>query len=297
MGDAFTKEKSDFKSRRKRCSGWLYRPEGISRPPVVVMAHGFGAEADFGLPAFAERFVQRGMAAFLFDYRTFGESEGEPRNLINPWCHVKDWKEALAHVRSLPGINADKLAVFGSSYSGGHVITLAAQDPNIKAVVAQVPFVDGLTSTVRTGIGHAAQGIVAGTRDFIRAATFRKPYYVPIAGPPDRFAVLNTPESEQGYLSLIPEGSDWKNEAPARAMIELFFYRPLGKASKVMCPALLIPGERDSLISPKAVAKAASKMRNVCMELIDSGHFDVYSGAMFEKVVEIEGDFLERHLK
>jgi pimeloyl-ACP methyl ester carboxylesterase len=294
---SFTKEKSDFKSRGARCSGWLYRPEGKSRPAIVVMAHGFGAEAAFALPAFAERFASQGLAVYLFDYRTFGASEGEPRYLINPWRQIEDWKAALAHVRSLPDINADKLAVFGSSYSGGHVIRLAAQDPNIKAMVAQVPFVDGITSTIRTGIIHAAQGLLAGSRDLVRMLTLRKPYYVPIAGSPETFAVLNAPECEEGYFALIPEGSDWKNETPARAMIQLFLYRPTAKASKVMCPALIIPGRRDSLISPKAVEKAASRMREASLVKIDAGHFDVYSGALFEKVVGIEADFLVSRLQ
>lgn len=294
---SFTKEKSDFQSQGARCSGWLYRPEGTNRPAIVVMAHGFGAEADFGLPAFAERFAGRGLAVYLFDYRTFGASEGDPRYLINPRRQIRDWKAALAHVRSLPEINADRIAVFGSSYGGGHVISLAAQDPNIKAVVAQVPFVDGITSTIRTGTKHAVQGILAGSRDLSRVLTLRKPYYVPIAGPPDVFAVLNTPDCEEGYLALVPEGSDWKNETPARAMIQLFLYRPTAKASKVMCPALIIPGQRDSLISPKAVEKAASRMREASLVQIDAGHFDVYSGALFEKVVEMEADFLVSHLQ
>ncbi len=295
--DSFTKEKSDFKSQGAKCSGWLYRPEGKSRPAIVVMAHGFGAEADCGLPVFAERFAGRGLAVYLFDYRTFGGSEGKPRYLINPWRQIEDWKAALAHVRSLPDINVNKLAAFGSSYSGGHVISLAAQDPNIKAVVAQIPFVDGITSTIRTGIKHAVQGILAGARDLSRMLTLRKPYYVPIAGSPDVFAVLNTPECEEGYLGLVPEGSNWKNETPARAMIQLFLYRPIAKADKVMCPALIIPGQRDSLISPKAVEKAASRMREASLVKVDAGHFDVYSGALFEKVVEMEADFLVSHLQ
>lgn len=120
----FTREDLDFESGGVRCSAWLYRPAGIARPPVVVMAHGFGAERSFGLPAFAERFASRGLAVFVFDYRGFGASEGEPRYLINPWRHIRDWRAALSHVRSLPGLDADRLGIWGSSYSGGHVIRL-----------------------------------------------------------------------------------------------------------------------------------------------------------------------------
>ena len=94
---------------------------------MVIMAHGFGAERTFGLPAYAERFLQRGMAAFLFDYRNFGDSDGEPRNLVSNHRHIKDWEAAVAHVRGLPDIDTEKIALWGSSYSGGHVIVTAGE--------------------------------------------------------------------------------------------------------------------------------------------------------------------------
>ncbi|MHB8781016.1 MAG: alpha/beta hydrolase [Candidatus Geothermincolia bacterium] len=91
---------SDFISAGTRCEGWLFLPQGVAKPPVVVMAHGFAAEKIFGMTPFARAFLQRGIATFLFDYRNFGGSDGEPRNLVNPWRHLRDWREALRHVRS-----------------------------------------------------------------------------------------------------------------------------------------------------------------------------------------------------
>ena len=134
----------DFVSRGSRCAAWLYLPRAVARPPVVIMAHGFGAERTFGLEPFAERFAQAGLATFLFDYRCFGDSEGEPRNWISPRRHLQDWEAALAHVKSLATIDPSRIALWGTSFSGGHVIVLAARHPEISAVVAQVPFADGL---------------------------------------------------------------------------------------------------------------------------------------------------------
>jgi len=270
---------------------------GVSKPPIVIMAHGFAAERTFRLPAFAERFTERGIAVFLFDYRNFGSSDGEPRNLVNPWRHLQDWEAAIAHVRALPQVSSDKIALWGSSFSGGHVIMAAARDPQITAIIAQVPFVDGISTAFKTGLRHAVQGSIASLRDVIRIITFRAPYYIPVVGAPDTFAVMNTPESMPGYLALVPENSSWKNECPARALLTLLFYRPIALAKRVKCPALLVMAEKDSLTSPKAVERTASKMSKATLFRLPVGHFDVYVGETFERVVKMEADFLEKYLK
>ena len=126
--------------------------------------------------------------------------------------------------------------------------------------------------------------------------TLREPYYVPVVADPHVFGILNTPESKPGYMAIVPEDSDWPNECPARAVLELLFYRPISRAREVRCPALVIMGERDSLIYPPAVERAASRMREVTLIHMDIGHFDVYLGECFEKVVAVQEDFLARHL-
>jgi len=292
----YTREDHDFTSLGTRCAAWLYRPDGVAEPPVVVMAHGFGAQRDFGLPAYAERFAQRGMAVFLFDYRNFGASDGEPRNLVSNSRHLRDWEAALAFVRGLPGIDAERIGLWGSSFSGGHVIVTASRDAGVSAIVSQVPFVDGITTAFRTGMKHAAQATVAGVRDVVRMITTSDPYYVPIVSDPDVFGLMNSPESKPGYMAIVPEDAEWTNECPARAVLELLFYRPIAHARGVRCPALVMMGEKDSLIHPKAVEKTASRMREVTLIHLPVGHFDVYVGDLFEKVVEIQADFLWRHL-
>jgi len=293
---SYVREDLDFQSLGTRCAAWLYRPDGEAKPPIVVMAHGFGAERDFGLPAYAERFVRRGMAVFLFDYRNFGASDGEPRNLVSNSRHLRDWEAALACVRSLPGIDTERIGLWGSSFSGGHVIVTASRDAGVSAIVSQVPFVDGITTVYWTGIKHAAQATVAGIRDVVRMITASDPYYVPIVSDPGVFGLMNSPESKPGYMAIVPEDSEWTNECPARAVIELLFYRPMAHARGVKCPALVMMGEKDSLIYPKAVEKTASRMREVTLIHLPVGHFDVYVGDLFEKVVEIQADFLSQHL-
>jgi uncharacterized protein len=293
----FTKQRSDFTSQKLSCAGDLYLPENIKTPPVVVMAHGFAAERGFGLPAYAERFASEGMAVYLFDYRCFGDSEGEPRNLVDPTRHLQDWKAALDHVRSLQNINPDKIALWGSSFSGGHVIVTAAKDPRISAIISQVPFVDAISTTKKMGVKYLMQATPHALRDMIRALTFQSPHYVKVIGMPDEFAVMNTPESYPGYSALIPKDSTWENRCPARILLRFAAYRPISVADRVQCPALIMMGEKDSLIDAGAVEKTANKMPRSTLIRYPFGHFDIYTGKALADALEKQTEFLKTHLQ
>ena len=108
---------------------------------------------------------------------------------------------------------------------------------------------------------------------------------------------MNTPEAKPGYLALVPDDSNWKNEVPARAGITMAMYWPTIFATRIKCPVLVIAGETDTVVPCSAALKAARKIENVEVETMPVGHFDVYVGEWFERAVEIEGDFLERHLR
>ena len=287
---------SNFTIKGANCAGWLYLPEGVERPPVVVMAHGLGAQRDFGLSVFAEKFVEVGIAAFVFDYRNFGDSEGEPRNLISPSRHLADWKAAISHVRQLGDVDAEKVALWGTSFSGGHVLATAASVPGITAVVSQVPFVDGISTTMLFDLKYQLTGMFHAVRDIFRLMTFRRPHCVPIVADPGEFALMNTPESRPGYMALVPGNSKWKNEAPARILITLPSYRPISHASKIPCPVFIAYAEKDSLIDPKAVEKTAKKIKHSEIVSLPVGHFDPYSGETFDKLIEMERGFLKKHL-
>ena len=124
------------------CAAWLYLPVGIASPPVVIMAHGFAGTRDVALPYFAERFARAGLAAFVFDYRYFGASGGSPRQLVDPWSQLEDWRAALAQVRRMDGVDHSRVGLWGSSLGGGHVMVIAAEEQSLRAVVAQAPLID-----------------------------------------------------------------------------------------------------------------------------------------------------------
>ena len=114
------------------------------------MAHGFSGVREQRLDAYAERFAAAGLAVLVFDYRHFGASQGEPRQLLSIAPPARaDWRAAVAHARYLLEVDPKRVAVWGTSFSGGHVVAVAAADPAIAAVVSQAPFTDGLSAIAR----------------------------------------------------------------------------------------------------------------------------------------------------
>ena len=280
----FRREDSSFRSQGTLCRGTLYLPDGETRPPVVVMAHGFAAERAFRLPAYAERFARSGLAVFLFDYRNFGESEGEPRNWVSPSRHVQDWLCAIEHVRSLPGTPFRSIGLWGTSLSGAHVIVAAAKDGGVSAVSSQIPFAEDLPHMGRSlGVKYMARALVAGLRDLVGGAVFRNPYRIPVVGDPETFAVMNRPDSMPGYLALVPESSSWENTCPARVLLSVMTYRPGAFAHRVSCPTLIVLAEGDSLISAAAVERMASRIPDAEVVRLPIGHFDPYWGDPSER--------------
>jgi pimeloyl-ACP methyl ester carboxylesterase len=286
----------DFISQGLKCSGWLCLPDGVSQPPVVVMAHGFSGLKEWLLD-YTAKFLQRGIAVYLFDYRCWNGSEGEPRQWTSVSGQLRDWQEAIAHVRSLEEVKGSKLAIWGSSYSGGYVVKLAARDPQISAIIAQVPAVDAWASIGCIPLKNALKVVKASLKDGVRWLLGRSPYYIPVyAEPWEDLAVLQSPGITKLFGGIIPPWSDWRNEVAARSMLETLGYRPVLSAHKVGCPALFIASRQDAFISYKSVEKTASRMARAELVTVDMDHFEVYTGEPLERLSSMMADFLEKHL-
>jgi pimeloyl-ACP methyl ester carboxylesterase len=283
-----------FDSGGARCAAWLYAPPGASA--CVVLAHGWTGVREQRLDAYAERFSDAGLAALVFDYRHFGASEGEPRSLLDIQRQLADWRAAVAYARTRPGVGWERIALWGSSFSGGHVIETAAADGRIAAVIAQVPFVDGLANLARLGKAHALKLTAEGVRDQLGALLGRAPHMLASVGPPGSTAVMNSPDAEPGFLALNPDGLAWPNEAAARVALRVGAYRPIRKAARVRCPILFAVADDDVVTPPDLAVKAAALAPQAEVLHYPGGHFDPYVGELFERVVADQTEFLLRHL-
>ena len=287
----------DFDSQGTKCTAWLYQPESVGSAPCVVMAHGFSAVREQRLDAYAERFSQAGIAVLLFDYRYFGASGGEPRQLLSIPRQLHDWEAAISVARALPGIDSTRIALFGSSFSGGHVQTLAARHSTLAAAIAQVPLCDGLRNLPALGLSRVMRLTMAGFRDLVGALVGLEPYRVPAVGAPGTLAALATPDAVPGFANMTPPDSTWRNEVCARIFLSAGTYRPGLSASRICCPILYTIGEQD-LVTPASLAHAAARRApRAEVRSYPCGHFDVYVGSLWEKVVADQTEFLVRHLK
>jgi pimeloyl-ACP methyl ester carboxylesterase len=142
--DNYTRTTHQLPCQSVKCTGWLYTPKaaaaGSSRPPVIVMGHGLGGDKSH-LHLYAVQFVNNGFAVLSFDYRFWGDSEGEPRRWIAPPKQIEDWLAAVKFVQTdlSSSVDTSRISLWGTSFGGGHVVTIAAKLGNqVKAVVSQV---------------------------------------------------------------------------------------------------------------------------------------------------------------
>lgn len=285
-----------FSSGGTDCAAWLYRPDREGRLPLVVMAHGFSGTRELRLDAYAERFAAAGLGVLLFDYRHFGASGGEPRQLLDIAKQHADYDAAIAYGRGLDWVDPDRVALFGSSFSGGHVLAIAAQDGRIAAVVSQCPFTDGLATLPKLGVANIARMTLAGLRDQVGALVGRTPRYIPAVGPPGSFAVMTTPDAEPGITALIPSETRWENRVAARIALRVASYRPGRAAAKLTCPVLFCLCDNDSLAPADTAAKYAAAAPRSEVRRYPIGHFEIYVDPTWQDAVAVQSEFLVGNL-
>jgi pimeloyl-ACP methyl ester carboxylesterase len=133
----------EFKSCGATTRAHLYMPEGAGPFPIVVMAGGWCYVKELVQPEYAKVFAGAGIAALVFDYRNFGDSDGDIRQHLDPWAQIEDYRNAISYAETLPGIAKDRIGIWGISYSGGHVLVVGATDPRVRCIVSNIPVVDG----------------------------------------------------------------------------------------------------------------------------------------------------------
>ena len=283
-----------FPSGDATCAAWLYTPKtpATGKRPIIVMAHGLGGVKEMRLDAFAERFTAAGYACVVFDYRHFGASAGEPRQLLDIDRQLEDWRSAIAYAHTLDGVDPDRVVVWGTSFGGGHVIVTAAQDKRLAAAIAQCPFTDGFASSFAIPPSTSAKVTALAVRDQIGALLGRDPVMVPTYGPPGSTALMTSPDSVAGIQNLLPPDAEIERDVAARFALQIVRHFPGRRARNVTCPIFFAICEQDAVAPPGPTRKYAAQAPRGEIKLYDTGHFDIYVGDDFERVVADQLEFL-----
>ena len=263
-------------SHGEQLAAYLYRPAAPGRVPCIVMAHGFSGTRDEALPGYAEAFCDAGYAVVVFDYRYFGASSGQPRQLLDIGRQQDDYRAVIAWARHADGIDPDRIVLWGSSFSGGHVIEVAATDPRIAAVIAQAPYTDSVPVIRRMPPRNLVRAVAAAVRDQAGAALGRKPTLIPAAGPPGTFAAMTEPEALSGFAAMVPPESLWRNEIAARVMFRMPLFRPVKIADRLTMPVLFCVCDADVTTPPESTLKAAGRAPRGELRRYPYGHFAIY---------------------
>lgn len=263
--------------------GWHYLPDTGTGPfPTVVMAHGYSAVKEMYLDSFAEVFARAGLASIVYDHRNFGASDGEPRQEIDPILQIRGYRDAITYAQSLPQTDAQRIGVWGSSYSGAHALVVAAQDRRVKAVVSQVPLISGHDNARRLIRADYIAGFQALCEEDRRQ---RYAGHVPAMSPvvaedPAAPSALPTADSWAWFTKTHQDRApSWKNEVTLRS-IEMFLdYEPGAHIAHISpTPLLMIVGLTDHLTAAdQALAAYERALEPKRLLTLKGGHFDAYT--------------------
>ncbi|MBH0779977.1 alpha/beta hydrolase [Nocardia bovistercoris] len=282
-----------FTSGGQQCAAWLYPPDGVPKPrPLVVMGHGMGGTREMGLDRYARRFAAAGMAVLVFDYRHFGASQGTPRQLLHIARQREDWRNAIAFARTLRGIDKTRIALWGTSFGGGHVLSIAPEDDYIAAVVAQVPFTSGWASGMAKGPLSFTKVATIATTDVLFGPLRRKPVRIKLAGRKRAAALMSAADVPEGYGRLAEESASWEPKVAARVAFPALFDAPGRRAKALKMPVFYAIAEHDSIAPPRPTLKAAARTKHAVVKRYPVGHFDLYFDDVFEQAVYDQTEFL-----
>ncbi|WP_186300318.1 alpha/beta hydrolase [Denitromonas ohlonensis] len=295
----------DFQSEGATLRGVLITPDDHSgKYPVVVMAHGTSATIQMVAIEYARAFAQAGIAALIYDHRSFGRSGGEPRSEINPWVQCRGYVSAIDFALELPQVNPSKLALWGDSYTGGQVMVVSACDARAKVIVAQCPVLGPSAPSSPPSIEAMQQirstlqtGNVQGTPD-----TTTGP--LPVVSP-----------SQLAYPSLLAPiqafrwfldyggrpGSGWINEAKRVLPPTPVLYSPFLCAPYVQAKVLFMVAPEDEMVHANySVAQQAYELIPTEKRWYDirGGHFGLlyHPGELFNEAIDVQVHYLRAAL-
>ena len=281
-------------------SAWLYLPQSGDAPrPAISMAHGFAGSRWHGLPRFAEAFAAAGFVVLLHDHRTFGLSGGEPRQDVDPWRQIEDWRRALSYLEAQPQVDARRIGIWGTSYAGGHVLVLGATDDRVACVVSQVPTISGYQQGLRRVTPDAVAALETAFSEDERAQARGKPPRVQaiVSADPATPAAYRGEDAIAFYLQPVSNEAHWENTVTMRSSRWARMYEPGAWVSRIgPKPLLMVLGTHDPLtltdLGLEAYERAHEPKKLV---MIPGGHFAPYLSG-FEISSKAAADWFKQHL-
>ena len=259
--------------------GWLFVPEGPGWHPAITMAHGYAGVREHGLERFARVFAEAGFVVLVHDHRGFGASDGEPRNDVDPWRQIADWRQAISYLEIHPAVDPDRIGLWGTSYAGGHAIVLGATDRRLRAVVAQVPTISGYQQSLRRvppdQVAALEASFIADDRRQFRGEP--PATQAVVSADPDVPASYRSQDAIAFYTQPVPDGV-WDNVVTVRSTRAARMYEPGMWLSRVSpTPLLMIVGLSDAItLADVALGAYERAPQPKKLVVIAGGHFDPY---------------------
>ncbi|MFI6946573.1 alpha/beta hydrolase [Streptomyces sp. NPDC050422] len=298
MDTSVIREKVRFAVGGTYCAAWHYPG---TNGGCVVMAAGGGVTKEPGTDPFAARFHAAGFTVLAFDYRCLGESGGGPRQTVRIEDQLDDWQAAIGFAAALPETDPARIALWGFSLSGGHVLRVAARNPHLAAAIAQTPNTDGPAAARSAGSYQKPLALLRLTArillDAAGALLGRRPLLVPLAAEPGTVAMLSTPDGVKGDEALNPGNRypQWNQEIAARSIPGIALYRPGRVTPQVRSPLLVLVCDEDRSVLSEPAVRAAGRAPRAEVVRLSGGHYAPFMDQR-EQAVEAELAFLRRHL-
>jgi len=288
-----------FTSKGLRCSGWLYVPDDLKtgeKAPVIVMAHGFTGVKEQILPDFAARFVDAGFATMVFDYRYFGDSEGEPRSQWFPLELVEDCRNAITWVCDQPEVDSQRVGIWGASFGGGVVLYVGIYDRRVKAVVSQVPMAPSPEQRRARNPQNWENMSKLLLRDRIARYKTGVVNYMKVVASEGEPCLLPGKEAYEEYMAI--RQPNWRNQVTLESLEKMREFDPVSMIHLMSPTALLfIAAEKDSffaLDSVKAIYGKAGEPK--AMSVLPTLHFEAYREPWLSKSASAAISWFEKHL-
>ena len=259
-----------FVSEGTELVGWMARPSADPKHPLIILTHGLSGIIDLDLERYAEVFTDAGYACLAYDHRNWGRSAGWPRGESDPWRQVADLREAISFARTLSEIDPQRIALWGTSYAGGHVLTTSALDSRVRCAVSQVPLVSG-SRTFDAWVPPEKRDKFRARLDADRDArrSGKPPATIP--------AALPDSETEE-WIKRNDVNGRYQNELTVRSFDLLRSYEPIAFVDQISPTPLLMIVATNDLTTPTAWQVEAFDRIGEPKRLIeiDCRHYDVY---------------------